>query len=271
VESRSANSILLQAREFAARSGVSVRTLHHYDRLGLLRPSRSAAGYRLYSEHDFVRLQQIVTLKFIGLPLKQIREFLDRGRRQSRNGAFTAAETLRVQRRLLELKRDQINSAITALARAERILSTNRGESGYSTFCKILEVIAMHNHTEWEKVHAKYFKEEELAEMERRADPQLAEAGTRKWMSLIEEVEAAVKRGEDPSSRHARQLARSWKELCDEFVRWAAKPGSKTSEAEVRSGLARMYADRKNWSGGIKQPLSDAAMQFICAAQRRQK
>lgn len=65
---------LYQAREFALRAGVTVRTLHHYDRLGLLRPSDyTASGYRLYGERDFARLQQIMTLKFIGLPLKQIK------------------------------------------------------------------------------------------------------------------------------------------------------------------------------------------------------
>ena len=60
--------------EFAEKAGVTVRTLHHYDRLGLLKPSgRTIAGYRLYGDRDFARLQQIVTLKFIGLPLRQTR------------------------------------------------------------------------------------------------------------------------------------------------------------------------------------------------------
>src|SRR5207248_10439792 len=66
-------------QEFARRAGVTVRALHHYDQLGLLKPSgRSAAGYRLYRDADLVRLQQIVTLKFIGLSLQQIREALKR-------------------------------------------------------------------------------------------------------------------------------------------------------------------------------------------------
>jgi len=54
-------------RRFAERCGVTVRTLHHYDRLGLLKPSAtSEAGYRLYTEHDVERVQRIVTLKYIG-------------------------------------------------------------------------------------------------------------------------------------------------------------------------------------------------------------
>jgi len=56
-----------QAIEFAQLAGVTVRTLHHYDRIGLLKPSAyTNAGYRLYGKGDLVRLQQIVTLKFIG-------------------------------------------------------------------------------------------------------------------------------------------------------------------------------------------------------------
>ena len=57
---------LYQAHEFAGLAGVTIRTLHHYDRLGLLKPSRRTdAGYRLYNENDLVRLEQIIVLKFL--------------------------------------------------------------------------------------------------------------------------------------------------------------------------------------------------------------
>ena len=62
-----------RAREFARLAGVTVRALHHYDRLGLLKPQRTQAGYRVYSEEDLKALEQIVALKFIGLPLKKIK------------------------------------------------------------------------------------------------------------------------------------------------------------------------------------------------------
>ena len=68
---------LYPPHEFAVLAGVTVRALHHYDRLGLLKPvSRTQAGYRLYSEHDLARLEQIVLLKFLGFSLKQIGELL---------------------------------------------------------------------------------------------------------------------------------------------------------------------------------------------------
>ena len=53
-----------KATEFAELSGVTVRALHHYDRLGLLRPKRTHNGYRAYGEQELVRLEQIVALKF---------------------------------------------------------------------------------------------------------------------------------------------------------------------------------------------------------------
>ncbi len=59
--------------EFARLAGVTVKALHHYDRLGLLQPGRTEAGYRVYCERDLETLEQIVALRFLGIPLKQIR------------------------------------------------------------------------------------------------------------------------------------------------------------------------------------------------------
>ena len=57
-------------------TGVSVQTLHHYDRIDLLKPSlRLSNGYRVYSEKDLLQLQQIIALKFFGFELLKIRKF----------------------------------------------------------------------------------------------------------------------------------------------------------------------------------------------------
>jgi len=61
-----------RTREFAQLAGVTVRALHHYDRLGLLKPQRTAAGYRIYSSRDLEAFEQMVVLKFIGIPLEDI-------------------------------------------------------------------------------------------------------------------------------------------------------------------------------------------------------
>ncbi len=61
-----------RVREFAALAGVTVRALHHYDRVGLLKAHRTRASYRVYRDADLPRLQQIVVLKFLGLSLSEI-------------------------------------------------------------------------------------------------------------------------------------------------------------------------------------------------------
>ena len=64
-------------KKLCQAAGVSVRTLHYYDEIGLLKPKyRTAKGHRLYSENEVLLLQQIVTLKFIGLSLDQIQKHL---------------------------------------------------------------------------------------------------------------------------------------------------------------------------------------------------
>jgi DNA-binding transcriptional MerR regulator len=76
---------------------VSVRTLHYYDKIGLLKPSgRASNGYRVYSENDLLNLQQIIALKFFGFTLAQIKILLDK-----------EIDTLKLLRAQLELLREE--------------------------------------------------------------------------------------------------------------------------------------------------------------------
>ncbi len=82
-------------RQLARMAGVSVRTLHHYDQIGLLKPpARTEAGYRLYGENDLLRLQQILFFRELDLPLAEIHAILDRP-------GFDQVEALRDHRRML--------------------------------------------------------------------------------------------------------------------------------------------------------------------------
>ena len=97
---------LYRVGEFAALTGVSIRTLHHYDQLGLLHPAaHSEAGYRFYSEEDLLCLQQILTLRYLGFSLKQIGTLL-------RRPDFDLVASMKIQRgvlgdRIAELERIQ--------------------------------------------------------------------------------------------------------------------------------------------------------------------
>ena len=179
---------LYQAHEFAERVRVTVRALHHYDHLGLLKPSgRTASGYRLYSERDFARLEQIVALKFIGFSLKQIRDLLERK-------ALDLPATLRLQSTILKEKRRHLDLAIQAIERAKRLVTSRASgrEPDWEAFRKIIEVINMQQNTEWMK---KYYTEGALQDLAGRGTPQVIEQGQRDWAALIKEVEAAVATG----------------------------------------------------------------------------
>ncbi|MEO7130840.1 MAG: MerR family transcriptional regulator [Dermatophilaceae bacterium] len=97
--------------QVAADFGVTVRTLHHYDRIGLLAPSeRSAAGYRLYTEADLARLQQVVVYRRLELPLEEIATLLADG--------SDARDHLRRQRAAVLTRLDELSELVTAIDRA---------------------------------------------------------------------------------------------------------------------------------------------------------
>src|ERR1700761_9533980 len=218
---------MYQVSDFAEKAGVTVRTLHHYDRLGLLKPSgRTEAGYRLYGERDFARLQQIVTLKFIGLPLRQIKELLDRKE-------LDLQSALRLQRRLLVEKRLQVEAAIQAIEEAEHSLKSDAAPD-LAALKKIIEVMERQNSMEWTK---KYYSEEAQARIAENAGawtPEMQAKVEQEWKVLIHDVESAIAERTDPSSVKAKALAQRWSELVRGFTR---------GDAEIQQGLNKLYAD----------------------------
>jgi DNA-binding transcriptional MerR regulator len=103
-------------KDLARAAGVSVRTLHHYDAIGLLVPgARTAAGYRLYTDADLLRLQQILISRELGLSLEDIRRSLDDPR-------FDQKAALLEQRELLKDRVQQTEAMIRAVDVALRAL-----------------------------------------------------------------------------------------------------------------------------------------------------
>ena len=226
-----------RVQEFADLTGVTVRALHHYDRLGLLRPHRASSGYRLYGVRELERLEQIVALKFIGIPLKQIKVMLDC------NGSGLA-EALRSQRMVLEEKRQLLDRAIQAIGRAEQSFATG-GRPDTAILKKIIEVIEMQNNNDWSE---KYYSPEARAKIKARQTgwtPELQAKAQQDWLDLFHDVEAAL--GEDPGSKKAQALGVRWKKLVGGFT---------GGDAEVTKGLNKMYADRPNWPGQMKESMA---------------
>lgn len=95
-------------KDLSKLTKVSVQTLHHYDRIGLLKPSyRLSNGYRLYSEKDLIKLQQVIALKSFGLNLSQIKAFL--------NNKSNPLELLTLQEKILVTKVNHLQQTIDSL------------------------------------------------------------------------------------------------------------------------------------------------------------
>jgi DNA-binding transcriptional MerR regulator len=225
-----------RTREFAELSGVTVRALHHYDRLGLLRPKRAHNGYRAYGEGDLLRLEQIVALKFVGLPLRRIKTLLDRDGQE-------IAGALRNQRRVLEAKRGLLDQAIEAIHQAERAVEAGR-QPDAAMLTKIIEVMEMQNDAEWTMKYYNDAAQAKIAERGKTWSPELQERISRQWMELIRDVEAAL--GEDPAGEKGRALAARWTGLVEEFT---------GGDPEVSSGLKKLYADSANWPSQARRQM----------------
>ncbi|WP_370323684.1 MerR family transcriptional regulator [Euzebya sp.] len=95
--------------ELAQMAGVTVRTLHHYDEIGLLRPSqRSEAGYRLYDRADLQRLQQILFWRALGFSLSEIQDVLD-------DPDYDRVEALTSQRAMLARQLEDVTAMVKAV------------------------------------------------------------------------------------------------------------------------------------------------------------
>ena len=96
-------------KEISERTGISVRTLHYYDEIGLLKPtSYSEGGYRLYDDKALERLQQILFFREFDMPLLEIKAVME-------NPALDRDTILRSQKKMLQLKKDRLNRLISSI------------------------------------------------------------------------------------------------------------------------------------------------------------
>jgi DNA-binding transcriptional MerR regulator len=194
--------------EVAALAHVSVRTLHHYDRIGLLRPAlHSSGGYRMYGEPELLRLQQILTLRYLGFPLKRIGELLDRA-------DFDLVASLRVQRlvlndRIAELER--ISAAIGELV-DQRLAE---GEWNWRLVIEASRAVGA-GLTRGEDMMEAYYTPEQMTRFEeaRQATPPAEiDAIEQGWTALLAEIRTARAADLDPASVEAWALTDRWAEL----------------------------------------------------------
>lgn len=236
----------LKINEAAKLTGISVRTLHYYDQIGLLHPEETTeAGYRLYGEASMERLQQILFFRELGFSLKDIQKIMN-------NPAFDRTGALENHRRLLVLQRDRLERLIALVNR------TMKGESpmSFQEFDK----------NEVEKAKEQYAKEaeERWGDTEAWAESQRRTKGYGKedWARISAEQEAvyrsfaaAMRKG--PASPEAQQSVADWRALITKYF----YPCSN----EILAGLGKMYVADERFTKNIDR-FGEGLADFISRA-----
>lgn len=196
-----------RVRELAELAGVTVRTLHHYDRIGLLAPSRrTSSGHRVYRDLDLLRLQQIQTLKALGFSLDEIRGMLE-------SPAYDVGRALRLQKAALDRRIAQLQEASGALGAAlEQLGAAQPYDWGHAI--TILRAVGDRELQRWMR---RFFSDEQLGQLAAEASPEEQRAGERVWLELLAEFQGV--RHLPPEDERVLALAARMQGLVRAFTR----------------------------------------------------
>lgn len=169
------NTGLYTVKQLARLAGVSVRTLHHYDDMGLLKPtSRSPGGYRLYGESELLRLQQILLYRETGIPLIEIARLLD-------DPSFDRIQALERHREVLLRETERM---WRLAATVEKTLKTLKGETTM-TDEELYDGIPAETAARWQTEARQMFSAETMEESQRR----LRRLTNGEWQKIRQEGE----------------------------------------------------------------------------------
>jgi DNA-binding transcriptional MerR regulator len=225
--------------EFARLTGITVRALQHYDRLGLLRPSRTGSDHRVYTNKDQQRVRHILALRAIGMSLQQISGLLDAP-------AARLAEALQAQRARLERSRTGIEEAIQALQQ----VAVASSDSTERPLDRLAAAVEMQDALEsmrgyfsdeaWRKWGEQYFHDWPSAP----------------WRALFRDVEASF--DEDPASDRAQEL------LDRALTLWDASIGSDPALSRtVREGYGKAWQSRDRWPRELQRRYAEFQIDAI--------
>ena len=209
--------------ELARATGLTVRTLHHWEERGLVVPSRrTASGHRLYDDRDVRRVYEVVALRELGLSLEAIAEVLAPD--ADRLEGILSAHLSRVEAQLSALR--DLRSTLSALVVGLRGATV----PGSSDLLGLIDEVSKMTET-----FNNYFTDEQRAALQTRRD-ELGEdhirAAEQEWPGLIAAVQGEIDAGADPSSPRAQALAARWAELLEEFH--GGDPGLRESLYRMR-------------------------------------
>ena len=198
--------------QLARKMGVTVRTLQYYDREGLLKPSAfSTGGRRRYSDKDVVRLHQILSFKYLGFSLEQIKE-----RILPLDSPAEVAAALEGQSKAIKEQIDQLQQVRAALnALHEEVLGLK--EVDFKKYAEIIELIRMDNPNYWVW---KSLDTSLTDHVQNRFgnDPERGEKMFATYRQLLDEAVTLKQAGESPGSEKSEALAARWWGMIEEFT-----------------------------------------------------
>lgn len=268
---------LYHTGQFAEKAKVSLRALRYYDRIGLLSPAQhTESGYRLYTDADFVRLQQILALKFLGFSLDEIARVMD-------CGSLELRESLLQQRAMLQERRAQIDAIIRAIDETEGVLQGNGHD--WEAIVHIIQVMHMTQTNDWRK---KYLSEEQLRQLDELSQAsytaedrqKLAEWGkdfteqdqqraTQQWNEVLAELRRLTAAGVDPAGAEAQAWTGRYLALINEFTR--GDPGITAGLKRLYQNMGQMPAEQRPVEMPYNQEGEKFIQQAVKAYQERHK
>ncbi|MBO7251889.1 MAG: MerR family transcriptional regulator [Oscillospiraceae bacterium] len=221
-------------------TGISVRTLHHYDAIGLLKPSRiTDAGYRLYDETALKRLQTILLFRELEFPLKQIKVILE-------SAEFDPMEALTDQIRMLELKREHLDQVI---AHARNIQETGVISMNFKAFdTKKMDAYAAQAKEKWGNTDA--YRESQQKAAGKTKEQQMETAA--ELMDIFRQMGQI--RQSDPAGAEAQEMVQKLQAFITEHYYNCTK--------QILMGLGQMYAAGGEMTDNINNAGGEGTAQF---------
>ena len=218
--------------ELAARAGVSVRTLRHYDAIGLLAPAKvTQAGYRLYDDAAVAKLEQILYFRELGFALDEIRKIMT-------SPSYDAVEAMKRQRDLLEMQSMRINRMIARLDEAIAGKGAPR-----------MEVFDMSGYEKAKKQYAEEAKQRwGHTDAYRENEKRTAGYGKGDWQNVLGGMKGifdqfAAVRDLPPDDARVLGLVEAWKQYITDHMY--------TCTDEILAGLGKMYTCDERFQANI--------------------
>lgn len=229
-------SMAYTVQQLAKLASVSVRTLHYYDQIGLLSPSRvKANGYRYYEEPELLRLQQILFFKELDFPLERIKSIID-------SPSFDMKDSLLGQRNLIELKKNRLAKLIKTIDKTIKKINKEinmNDEDLYGNFTKEeYEKYTAEAKERWGHTDAWRESQERVRKMGKEGLKKALDEGGQVSIELAE----AMKKGLDPKSTEVQEIIQRHYNWLKNFY----EPGP-----EMYIGLANMYVEDERFTKNI--------------------